>query len=100
MNCSCFVFDSINGLRKKCHRISLNRGGSYVDSTDWIKNKKAAINPKNSDDKCFQYVVAGALNYKNIAQEKQRTLKIKLFINKYNWKETSFPTEPKDWIKI
>lgn len=44
--------------------------------------------------------MAGALNYKNIAQEKQRTLKIKLFINKYNWKETSFPTEPKYWIKI
>ena len=25
-------------------KINLNRGGSYVDSPDWIKNEKATIN--------------------------------------------------------
>ena len=29
----------------------LNRGGSYIDSPKWLKDKKSAINPKNSDDK-------------------------------------------------
>ena len=24
----------------KCHEISFKRGGSYIDSPDWIKNKK------------------------------------------------------------
>ena len=24
----------------KCHEINLNRGGSYIDSPDWIKTKK------------------------------------------------------------
>ena len=27
---------------------------SYIDSPKWLKNKKATINPKNNDDKCFQ----------------------------------------------
>ena len=33
----------------------MNRGGSYLNSHDWIKNKKAVINPINKKDiKCFQ----------------------------------------------
>ena len=29
----------------KCHKINQNCGLSYVDSPDWIKNKKKTINP-------------------------------------------------------
>ena len=35
--------------------INLNCVGSYVDSLDWIKNKKDAINSRNNSDKYFQY---------------------------------------------
>ena len=42
------------------------RGGSYNDSPDWIKKKKATINPKNEDDKCFQYAATVALNHEEI----------------------------------
>ena len=42
-----FVFDYIHLLRYKCYRINPNFGGLYIDSPDWIKNKKAAINPIN-----------------------------------------------------
>ena len=28
----------------------LNRSGSYIDSPEWLKNKKATINPKNNED--------------------------------------------------
>ena len=42
-----FVFDYIHLLHYKCHRINPNFGGLYIDSPDWIKNKKAAINPIN-----------------------------------------------------
>ena len=43
--------------------INPNRVGSYIDSPDWIKNKKATINPINKkDSKCFQYVVAVELS--------------------------------------
>ena len=50
-----FVFDYVRLLYYKCHNTNPNRGGSYTDSPDWIKNKKATINPVNKkDNKCFQ----------------------------------------------
>ena len=36
-----FVFDSVDLLYYKLYRTSLNRGGSYIDSPKWLKNKKA-----------------------------------------------------------
>ena len=57
-----FVFDSVQLLDYRCHGINVRRGGSYIASPGWIKKKKATINTKNKDGKCFQYVVTIALN--------------------------------------
>ena len=57
-----FVFDSADLLHYNLHKVSLNRDGSYIDAAEWLKNKKATINPKNNDEKCFQYVLTVALN--------------------------------------
>ena len=81
----------------KHHKISLNRGRSYIDSPKWLKNKKATINPKNNDDKCFQYALTIALNHEQIKKDPQRITKIKPFINQYNWKEIDFLSHKKDW---
>ena len=35
-------------LHYRYHKINPNRGGQYIDSPDWIKNKKALINPFNT----------------------------------------------------
>ena len=64
-----------------CHKISLNPGGSYTDSPKWLKNKKAAVNSKNNDDKYFQYAITVALNHKNIVKDPRRTSKVKPFID-------------------
>ena len=49
-----FVFDYVHLLCYKCHKINPNRGGSFIDSPDWIKSKKVAINSINrKDNKCF-----------------------------------------------
>ena len=59
-----FVFNSVHLLYYQCHRINANRGGSYIDSPDWIKNEKAIINTfNNKDNKCFQYAVTVALDH-------------------------------------
>ena len=60
------------------------------------RNKKPTINPKNNDDKCFQYALTVALNYQSIKKDPQRITKIKSFIDQYNWKEISFPSHKKD----
>ena len=36
-----FVFNYAHLLYYKYHKINLNRDGLYVDSLDWIKNKKS-----------------------------------------------------------
>ena len=38
-----------------CHKVNFKHGGSYIDSPHWLRNKKATINPKNENDKCFLY---------------------------------------------
>ena len=56
------VFNYVHLMYYKCHKINPNRGGSYVDSSDLTKNKKAPINPINKkDNKCFQYAATVAL---------------------------------------
>ena len=67
-----FVFDKVDLLHCKCHKISQNRGGSYIDSPKWLKKKKKTINPKTYDSKCFQYAVTVALNYQNIKYNPER----------------------------
>ena len=87
-----FVFNYVQLLYYKFHKINPNRGGSYMDSPDWVKNKKATINPINKiDNKCFQYTVTVALNHVEIKKYLQIITKIKPFINKYNWKKVHFP---------
>ena len=95
-----FIFDCVDALYHNLNKISLSRGGSHRDSPKWLKNKNATINPKNNDDKCFQYALTIALNYEQIKKNPQRISKIKPFIDQYNWKEIYFPSHRKDWKKF
>ena len=71
-----FVFDCLQLLYHKCHKVNPNRSGSYIDSPDWIKKKKAATNPINKkDNKCFQYAVTVALNHEEIKKDLRRMKK-------------------------
>ena len=95
-----FEFDGINFLYYDFNKTSINRGGSYIDSPKWLKDKKSTINPKNNDDKCFQYAITLALNLDKIKKDLQRVSKIKPFIEKYNWEDIDFPSTNKDWKKF
>ena len=59
-----------NWCISKCHKVNFRRCGSYINSSDWIKDKKATINPKNKDDKSFQ----DAVKLKYIKMQKYVTL--------------------------
>ena len=87
-----FVPDSTDLLYYHLQTIGLKRGESYINSPEWLKNKKSTINPKNNDDNCFQYALTVALNHQNIEKSPERISKIKPFIDQYNWKETDFPS--------
>ena len=87
MRGSDFIFHSVQLMNYKCHEVNFKHGGWYIDSPGWTKNKKAMINPKNEDVKCFQYAATDALNCKEIKYSPKIVSYIKPFINEYNWKE-------------
>ena len=96
-----FVFDDVHLFYYKCHKKNVYHGGSYIDFPDWIKNKKATINPINKrDNKCFQCAVTVTLIYEEMERNLQRMKKIKPFINKYSWEGINFPSEKDDRKKI
>ena len=90
-------FERAGLLKYKLHKISLRRGGSYVDSPKWVKNKKGTINPKNEDDKCFVYGIIASLNHDKIDSHPERISNLKPYINDYNWRGIEFPTKPSNW---
>ena len=101
MKGSDFVFDCVHFLYHKCHEINPNLGGSYMDSSDWIKHKKATINSINKkDNKWFQYAVTVALNHEEIRRHSEKIIKIKSFLNEYDWEGMNFPSERDDWKKF
>ena len=101
MRGSDFVFDYVHLLYYKYHKINPNCCRSFIDSLDWIKNKKATINPINKKyNKCFQYAVTVALNHEEVRKNPERITKIKTFINKYNWEGLNFPSQKDDSKKI
>ena len=51
------VFDCVDSMRYKFHKISLKRGSSYIKSSEWIANKKATTNPKNTKNIKIPYVI-------------------------------------------
>ena len=92
-----FIFDSVQLMYYKCNRVYFSLSGSYIDFPDWIKRKKATINPKNKDDQCFQYAVTVALNHEEIKWNPERVSNIKPFINKYKWKGINYLSKLDDW---
>ena len=82
MEGSKFIFDSVQMMYYKCHKVNFGRGGSYINSPDQIKKKKATISPKNTDDK---------------VSNPERVSNIKQYINKFKWKAINYPSKINDW---
>ena len=95
-----FLYESVDLLSYSFHKISLKRGKSYIKSPEWVINKRATINPRNKDNKCFQYSITVALNHQNIENHPERISNIKPFINQYIWEGIAFLAGIKDWRKF
>ena len=74
-----FVFESVDLLYYSLDRISLNRGGSYIDSPSWIKHKRGTINPKSEDNKCLRDSIITALNHEKINSHPEKRIKSHAF---------------------
>ena len=92
MKGSQFAFEYFHLLYYECHKINPDCGRPYIDSPDWMKNKKSNKKDKK-DNKCFQYVQTVALNHAEIGKNSEIITKFKPSINKYNWEGMHFPSE-------
>ena len=100
MRGSDFVFNGINYFYYDFNRVSISKGGSYIESPIGLKDKKSTINQKNNDNRCLQYATTLALNFNKINKDPQRISKIKPFIENYNWNDINFPAAKKDWNRF
>ena len=72
------------------------KGSSYIPLPKNLKNKKALINMKNSDQECFKWAVTRRLNPVDIHPERITKTLIEQS-EQYDWSGISFPT-PTDEI--
>ena len=95
-----FVFDSIMYTDISIHRLILTRGSSYIPLPDWLAKKKAILNPKNLDIKCFKWSVIAALKWEEIDRDHQRVSKLRKYENEFDWEGMSYPVSTKDISKF
>ena len=74
------------------------RGSSYIPLPDWIMRKKAIVNIRNKDDKCFLWCVLRYLNPRDRNDFRLTDLKPKE--NSLNTKGIKFPVRVKDISKF
>ena len=95
-----FVFDSIMHTDISIHRLNLTRGSSYISLPDWLAKKKAILNPKNLDMKCFKWSIIAALKWEEIDRDHQRVSKLRRYENEFDWEGISYPVSTKDISKF
>ena len=100
-NGSNFVFESVDLLSYHIHKTSLKRGNSYIKSPEWVANKKAIINPKNVDNRCFEYSIVVALHHKEIKNHPERIQGIHHYFScEYSWWGIDFLAGIKEWKRF
>jgi hypothetical protein len=62
-NSSDCTLESIDKMSIKTAKSKAIIGGSYIELPDFIKNKKACVNIKNNDDKCFIWCILAYFHY-------------------------------------
>ena len=91
-----FIFDKILHTDINNHRLILTRGSSYIKLPDWLDKKKAILNPKNLDEKCFKWAVIAGLKWGEIDCHPERVNKLRQYENEFNWSGITYPVSTKN----
>ena len=97
---SSFVYESVEECNIHFHKIDLRRGASFIDTPEWLKNKKATINPQNTNNAyCFMYAIAIALFHEALGNNPGRiSKKLIEYVNAFNWHDIDFPASYDDYV--
>ena len=99
---SSYQYESVEELNIHFHKVDLQRSASYIETADWLKKKKAIINPKNTKDgHCFMYAATISLYHKELGRNPERiSKKLIEHISKLKWKFIGFPALYSDYQKF
>ena len=97
-NGSGWSFMSMKKLEINLVQYSPVKGSSYIDLPQWIKLKKAIINVKNKDDKCFLWCVLRHLHPK--PRNNEIISDLKKYEDELVTKGLNFPMDVKDIKKF
>ena len=97
-NGSAWYFKEVYKL--EIHTVEYNptKGSSYIPLPDWISNKKAIVNIKNKDEKCFIWCILRYLHPKERDEERIKDLEKYEF--SLNTKGITFPMNISDITKF
>ncbi|CAH3173562.1 unnamed protein product [Porites lobata] len=95
---SAWYFKEVDKL--EIHSVEYNptKGSSYIPLPDWISNKKAIVNIKNKDEKCFLWCILRYLYPRD--RDEERLTDLKKYENSLNTKGITFPMKLKDICKF
>ena len=79
-----FSFNHVSKLTIKCTTVDKPKLSSYTESPDCLKCKSGTINPKQIEDRCFQYDFALTQQHNEIKNHLEQTSNIKSFKDLYN----------------
>ena len=84
-----WYFKEVDQLEIHTNEFNPAKGSSYIDLPDWIKNKKAIVNIKNKDDKCFLWCILRYLHPRD--RDKERIKDLEKYEFSLNTKGINFP---------
>ena len=97
-NGSGWYFKEVLKLEVNTVEFNPTKGSSYIPLPNWISNKKAIVNIKNKDDKCFLWCILRYLHPKETHEERIKDLEYYEF--SLNTKGITFPMKLKDITKF
>ena len=97
-NGSGWYFKEVIELEITTTEFNPTKGSSYIPLPNWLTNKKAIVNIKNKDDKCFLWCILRYLHPRD--RDNERLTDLRKYEFSLNTKEISFPMSLKDISKF
>ena len=96
---SSFVYERVEECNIHFDRLDLRRGALFIDTPEWLKRKKATINPQNVNNVyCFMYAATIALYHIDLGNNSGRiSKKLDILVHGFNWYDIDFPASYKDY---
>ena len=91
MSESGLVLTQMDKIKINFDKYNPTRGGKFIPLPKWVQNKKACINIKNEDNKCFKYSVQCGI-CKVYEKDHPERLSHYKNLDKLNWTNVNFPS--------